>query len=162
MNNYTIYTPISSIIRGFACFERFLQISTLQAPSMLLEDVFEANGSTKFAREAQKCPIWSKRAKYCGWKQCNTKPKKKKTRKKTEKVAKQPPLRVNRGVQHGPWWSARRCWLAHSRFAFFLCYVSIFRQFCAFCNNKSSLILSHGHPIPLLLAFSIIFRVRLD
>jgi len=37
-----IYTPISSIVRGFAYFQRFLQISTLQAPSMILEDVFEA------------------------------------------------------------------------------------------------------------------------
>jgi len=35
-------TPIFSIMRGFACFERFLQISTLQVPSMILEDVFEA------------------------------------------------------------------------------------------------------------------------
>jgi len=43
MNCYTIYTPISSITRGFACFERFLHISTLQAPSMILEDVFEAS-----------------------------------------------------------------------------------------------------------------------
>jgi len=66
MNCYAIYTHISSIMHGFTCFERFLQISTLQAPSILLEDVFEANGSTKFARKAHKCPIWSKRAKYCG------------------------------------------------------------------------------------------------
>jgi len=29
-------------MRGFACFERFLQILTLEAPSMILEDVFEA------------------------------------------------------------------------------------------------------------------------
>jgi len=29
-------------MRGFAYFERFLQISTLQAPTMKLEDVFEA------------------------------------------------------------------------------------------------------------------------
>jgi len=42
MINYTINTCISSTMRGFACFERFLQISTLQAPSMILEDVFEA------------------------------------------------------------------------------------------------------------------------
>jgi len=42
MNSDMIYTLISSIMRGFACFERFLQISTLQAPSMILEDVFEA------------------------------------------------------------------------------------------------------------------------
>ena len=41
MNNYMIYTPISSIVSGFACFEQFLKISTLQAPSMILEDVFE-------------------------------------------------------------------------------------------------------------------------
>ena len=42
MNSYMIYTPISSIMRGFPCSERFLQISTLQAPSMILEDAFEA------------------------------------------------------------------------------------------------------------------------
>jgi len=42
MNSYMIYTPIYSIMRGFTCFERFLLISTLQAPSMILEDVFEA------------------------------------------------------------------------------------------------------------------------
>ena len=42
MNCYTIFTPISSIMHGFACFEGFLRISTLQAPSMILEDVFEA------------------------------------------------------------------------------------------------------------------------
>ena len=42
MNSYMIYTPISSIMRGFACFERFLHISTLQSPSMMLEDIFEA------------------------------------------------------------------------------------------------------------------------
>jgi len=51
MNSYTIYTLISSIMRGFSCFERFLQISTLQAPRMLLEDVFGANGSTKLAKK---------------------------------------------------------------------------------------------------------------
>jgi len=64
MNNYMIYTHISSIMCGFACFERFFQNSTLQVSSMLLEDIFDANGSTKFAREAQKCPTWSKHAKY--------------------------------------------------------------------------------------------------
>ena len=42
MNSYMIYTLISYIMRGFACFEWFLQISTLQVPSMILEDVFEA------------------------------------------------------------------------------------------------------------------------
>jgi len=41
MNCYAIYIPISSIMRGFACFEWFLQISTLQVPSMIFEDVFE-------------------------------------------------------------------------------------------------------------------------
>jgi len=40
MNCYAIYTPISSIMRGFAYLEGLLQISTLQAPSMMLEDVF--------------------------------------------------------------------------------------------------------------------------
>jgi len=35
-----IYTPVSSIMHGFACFEQFLQILTLQAPIMILEDVF--------------------------------------------------------------------------------------------------------------------------
>jgi len=42
MNSYMIYTLIFSIMRGFAYFERFLQILTLQAPSMILEDVFES------------------------------------------------------------------------------------------------------------------------
>jgi len=42
MNSYMIYTPISSIMRGFVCFEQFLQILTLQSPSMILEYVFEA------------------------------------------------------------------------------------------------------------------------
>ena len=41
MNNHMIYTPISSIMRGFACFKWFLQISTLQASITRLEDVFE-------------------------------------------------------------------------------------------------------------------------
>jgi len=41
MNNYTTYAPISSIMCGFACFERFLQILTLQASITRLKDVFE-------------------------------------------------------------------------------------------------------------------------
>jgi len=42
MNNYTIYTPISSIMRGYAYIKEFLHISTLQELSIILEDVFEA------------------------------------------------------------------------------------------------------------------------
>ena len=99
MNNYTIYTHISSIMRGFACFERFLQISTLQAPSMLLEDVFEANGSTKFAREAQKCQHGQNAPNTAGETVQHEAGKNKKTREKIiikEKVAGQ------HGGWHGP------------------------------------------------------------
>ena len=40
MNIYTICTPISSIMRGFACVLAFLENSSLQAQITRLEDVF--------------------------------------------------------------------------------------------------------------------------
>ena len=33
MNSYTIHTPISSIIRGFACFERFCIVQVYKPKS---------------------------------------------------------------------------------------------------------------------------------
>jgi len=62
MNCYAIYIPISSIMCGFACFERFLQILTLQATSMILEDLFEAQRIKEDSKEGPKWP----RSKYHG------------------------------------------------------------------------------------------------
>jgi len=78
---------------------------------------------------------------------------------KKQKVARQPPPRL-----------ARPCYLARAGRVsrpspgclVFLHDVSISRGFCAFCSGKSLIILSHGHPIPLILPFYIIFRVSLD
>ena len=103
MNNYMIYTHISSIMCGFACFERFFQNSTLQVSSMLLEDFFmlmdqqSLQGKPKSAQHGQNMP-------NTAGENSATRSQKKANKKKIikkEKVVGQPPPWLARGGWHG-------------------------------------------------------------
>ena len=62
ITSYAIYTPISSIICGFACFERFYRIQVYNPKSQDWKIFFRAIGSKKIAKEAQNDPTQAKLA----------------------------------------------------------------------------------------------------
>ena len=62
MNSYTIYTLISSTMRGFACFKRFCKIQVYEPKSQDSKIFLKTRGSKKIAKEAQSDPTQSKSA----------------------------------------------------------------------------------------------------
>ena len=62
INSYTIYTPNSSIICGFACFERFCRIQIYKPKSQDQKMFFRPVGSKEIATKAQNDPIQEKPA----------------------------------------------------------------------------------------------------
>ena len=106
MNNYTIYTPICSIMHGFAYFERFLHILTLQGKYRGLEDFFRLmdqrslQGKPKNSQYGQNVPNTAN-------KDSATRSRKKK---KTRKNKKRERRWGTATTTICPWWYARPWW----------------------------------------------------
>ena len=63
MNIYTIYIPISFIIRDFACFECFYKVQVYKRKAQDQKKFLRPRGSKKITKEAQNDPTQANRGK---------------------------------------------------------------------------------------------------
>ena len=98
MISYTIYTPMFSIMLGFACFVYICKILCYKPQACDYKMFLRLNESKKLATKAQNDPTWTYRGKHH-----NSRRFRKKQQKENGGGLGQEPPRVGRGGHHGPW-----------------------------------------------------------